>query len=1493
MKPVFPFLTSLACCLSLHAQSIPPGSPPTDANPPSYSSQYVRSAAQVIGSNGSRSLMAWLDSRTGTPQVYCSPMSLEGELLKPDGTGLTQIAGGARTLSIASNGKDFLLVWESLNTFSTVYALRVREDGTPIDAAPLKVMTSPDQSDTLPAVASNGTDYFIAWQRKQTVDGRNDIHARRLLADGTFPDTTPTVLAGGPNEQSQPTVAGFSGGYLVAWSEPSPGGEASVGVITGARLDPNGARLDTNNIVLSPTPGPDRSPVAISNGKNFLVAWQHVDEQSHVHLAATRIGLTGPPLDQPSLSTGEEITAELQLSLASDGNRFLVLWQKVPLVVTQLGQTVEGAFIGGNGEFERLQAGLFAPNGTKETFPSASFDGLAYNICWTQYSSAGNSVPVGYRLTRDGRPATRGRLPTVRRLVHESLPAATATPDGFLTVWSDDSLGIASRNTLRATRFNHAAQPLFTSRPVAVRPYPPTYIGLSSLGPLTLMTWIEPTPGSILYPTYGTVLNTNGFSVGDGPQVLFPNGRTINMKIAAGTNGWLLVDLAPVGLSPNIQYQVQGFLIGWDGKLTQTNGIPISKPLSQSVIGAPAASFNGSDYLVAWSQGNSTSDILGARLAPDGTVRDPGGRVLSTTFDRIKRSPAVGSDGTNFFVAWEEKSPSANDFNTRGTVVTPEMQALNTNGVILGTGSNQQRPSVAFNGSHYLVTWDQARSSGLFPAAALLNPDGSIVRAQRPLAGLETSDQSRAIAMGNPGTFPVVFWWQSTNQETRVRYVHLADANPIVHVATVAPTVVTGGLPSMIAPEAQLIDAFDTDFNGGTIDLANISPPPSQTVLSIQPDSTPGQIVKVDGNVISTGDSPMAEFTATSQSIHIRFIAPTPLLVVQRVLRRLAIQIPSLPAGTDFPPIKVTLGVANTAGQASPLATISIPIATMPTAASEFQNLVVTAGTRVNLGINGSGGALKYRWQINGVPISGATFSSYSLLSPLESHSGDYSVVVSNEAGSVTNLVAHLTVLPNLPDITTAPKGKSVVVGENAYLRVVAEANLKLSYQWQHAGTNIPGAISPFLRLPGVSAADAGDYRVTVSNPSGNATSDTVRLDVRPDTSSPHLLGAHTWGHEATTVLRFDKPLDRAWTRNNAVFTYTPDLPVLKAAIDPVDPRLVVVTTSNYVAGVPYAVSAANVIDSSGNPLVDSTPVPLEQYVVNQSLLGERVPGFQDDFISEERDPRWRAFGTGGDFYNQHDGLLSFDAMDGDPNHLLFVSPAYNPEEQDVLARVRIVSMEIGDGPRGGIATVVDSPTSRGINLVARHENVLDRSFKELNDLTAWNAGPTNTWQAGEWFWLRLHREPIDNTQSAYASSKAWPADGVTPEPTEWTQWQYNRSLSPTQTLAAYAGITGPSNGGQCQMDIDYILISADGLPDIKVVPSAFVPGFHFSSIDAAGNLNFYVYGLAGAVVAIETSPDLVTWSSTTTSIRVGNDPGPLTLPAPEGAARFYRAVIR
>jgi hypothetical protein len=82
-----------------------------------------------------------------------------------------------------------------------------------------------------------------------------------------------------------------------------------------------------------------------------------------------------------------------------------------------------------------------------------------------------------------------------------------------------------------------------------------------------------------------------------------------------------------------------------------------------------------------------------------------------------------------------------------------------------------------------------------------------------------------------------------------------------------------------------------------------------------------------------------------------------------------------------------------------------------PTISSQPQGMTVSPDLAVQLGVTASGVPLpEYQWRLNGANLAGATDAILAFPAVAASDAGNYSVVVSNQAGMVTSAVARVTV---------------------------------------------------------------------------------------------------------------------------------------------------------------------------------------------------------------------------------------------------------------------------------------------------------------------------------------------------------------------------------------------------------------------------------------------------------------------------------------------------
>ncbi len=207
------------------------------------------------------------------------------------------------------------------------------------------------------------------------------------------------------------------------------------------------------------------------------------------------------------------------------------------------------------------------------------------------------------------------------------------------------------------------------------------------------------------------------------------------------------------------------------------------------------------------------------------------------------------------------------------------------------------------------------------------------------------------------------------------------------------------------------------------------------------------------------------------------------------------------PADAGSYTVVVTNDVGNVTSSAAVITVVEAPqITAQPVGGT------VTAGDPFTFSVSFTGSeTLSFRWIKNGVDIAdaAATDSTFGFDSVAPSDAGEYSVRVSNAAGSVTSNVAVL-VVQYAPFISEQPEPQVSGVGGQVMFNVTAEAEPAISgYQWYSvpagggSGTMISGATSAMLTLDNVQASDNGTgYYVEVTNSIGTTTSETVTLTV-------------------------------------------------------------------------------------------------------------------------------------------------------------------------------------------------------------------------------------------------------------------------------------------------------------------------------------------------------------------------------------------------------------
>jgi hypothetical protein len=133
---------------------------------------------------------------------------------------------------------------------------------------------------------------------------------------------------------------------------------------------------------------------------------------------------------------------------------------------------------------------------------------------------------------------------------------------------------------------------------------------------------------------------------------------------------------------------------------------------------------------------------------------------------------------------------------------------------------------------------------------------------------------------------------------------------------------------------------------------------------------------------------------------------------------------------------------------------------------------------------------------------------------------------------------------PVPPTIVSQPQSQTAELGATVSLGVAVRGSVPLAYQWQFNGTDLPEGTNSTLVLDFVQSADAGNYRVLVSNAYGNATSAVATVTVHSTGVAPTISSQPTGGQFLTgaavtlsaTALG-TAPLNYQWYYNGLLLT--------------------------------------------------------------------------------------------------------------------------------------------------------------------------------------------------------------------------------------------------------------------------------------------------------------------------------------------------------------------
>jgi hypothetical protein len=196
----------------------------------------------------------WMVAWQGSPGVSVRPVSAAGTA----GTAVPIIATNtAAQPALAWNGANYLLVWYDTRSGESIYGALLGTNGQPTVAGG-SAISSTTEPEWRPAVASNGTEFLVAWETRPSSD--RNVRAARVDASGAPKDPLGVDIAVGANVATVPAVGWDGVDYWVTWTDYG----ANQSDVYVARVGTNGTLKDPSGILAAGDPNADEFSSSIA-----------------------------------------------------------------------------------------------------------------------------------------------------------------------------------------------------------------------------------------------------------------------------------------------------------------------------------------------------------------------------------------------------------------------------------------------------------------------------------------------------------------------------------------------------------------------------------------------------------------------------------------------------------------------------------------------------------------------------------------------------------------------------------------------------------------------------------------------------------------------------------------------------------------------------------------------------------------------------------------------------------------------------------------------------------------------------------------------------------------------------------------------------------------------------------------------------------------------------------------------------------------------------
>ncbi len=808
--------------------------------------------------------------------------------------------------AIAFGAGEYLAVWSDNRDSSNadIWGARVSTDGSVLDTIGIQVAaTTGIQSN--PAVTYDGTQFVVAWEDFQTVNGTvsnikvahvstaGAVTAVGAVASTAGSQTTPNLASAGAGssllvwntagEVDSTVVSGSVGATLAIATgalveRPSvasnPAGDYFVGYtvtnhLLGQLVTAAGALDGTAITVSAPTTGAQSQSDATYDGTNYDVVWKN---GQNALVFGSRVSTTGTVLDTRMVGAttvgGIALNASpaqsFRPTISCQSSGCMLAWHDQRNNATTsfdlYGQLLTLAFVKSGTEI----AISTAPG--PQNFPRLASSGSGFELVWTDNRANASTQIFGATVSSAGAIGTAADIATSDNR-ESAITIGTAGTDSAL-FWRDSRGGPSTyyvRYDASGTALDATGQPVQAAATGAQN----DPAASADLGGHTLVVWSDTRNGA-LKDIYGARVDLTAGTTLDASGIAISTAANNQLVPAVASNG--TVALVVWQDSRNGAFDVYGALVDTTGTVT-LNDIAIGTGAGNQDDPAVTYDTASGQFIVLWQDDASgTFQIKGARVSTAGALLDatPVAIVGSASAQQL---PAAVSSATGTLAAWQDGA------HVRGARLAggATLSVTDVAGIaISSTSSNQGGPKVGVLGTSYVVVWNDDRAGNQDIYGQMVGTDGALKGVNFAISAAAYDEVSPQVIATSASTARVAY---------EAHTLDTSRAESRVLTNAIESIVVTPANPSIALGSSQQFTATATFSDGTTGDVTG-------SVVWSSSDNTIATI-SVGGLATGVAAGGPVTITATAGAVS----GSTTLTVTGKVLTSIAVT----PANATLP----------------------------------------------------------------------------------------------------------------------------------------------------------------------------------------------------------------------------------------------------------------------------------------------------------------------------------------------------------------------------------------------------------------------------------------------------------------------------------------------------------------------------------------------------------------------------------------------------------------